>query len=54
LIIKDEELCAEKLTAKLNAFLANPQELQAMRRVYAQFQVPDASSCLAKEVLSLN
>ncbi len=52
LIIKDEELSAEKLTAKLNEFLANPQVLKAMRRAYAQFQVPDAASCLAKEVLS--
>lgn len=52
LIIKDEELNVQKLTAKLNAFLANPQELQAMRQAYLQFQVPDASCLLAKEVLN--
>jgi len=54
LIIKDTELSAEKLTVKLDEFLANPDELKAMRRAYARFQVPDAASCLAREVLNLN
>ncbi len=54
LIIKDEELCVEKLTDKLNMFLANPEKLEAMRQAYAQFAVADAACLLAKEVLSLN
>jgi len=53
-IIKDEELSVDKLTAKLNDFLANPEELKAMRQAYAHFQVPDAACLLAKEVLNLN
>ncbi|MDD5465891.1 MAG: undecaprenyldiphospho-muramoylpentapeptide beta-N-acetylglucosaminyltransferase [Candidatus Omnitrophica bacterium] len=54
LIIKDEELSVEKLSDKLNVFLADPEKLEAMRQAYAQFSVPDASCLLAKEVLSLN
>lgn len=52
LIIKDEQFCVEKLTAKLNEFLSNPEKLKTMRRAYAQFQVSDAASCLAGEVLN--
>lgn len=55
LIIKDEELCAEKLTDKLNDFLADPEQLKVMRQAYLQFPAPaDASCLLAKEVLNLN
>jgi len=51
LIIKDAQLRAEKLTAKLAEFLANPEKLKAMRRAYSRIQVLDAAALLAGEVL---
>lgn len=51
LIIKDKELRAEKLTDKLNEFLVNPEKLEAMRQAYAQIQLLDGVSLLAREVL---
>lgn len=51
LIIKDEELSAEKLADKLNEFLANPEKLEAMRQAYAQIKPLDGVSLLLGEVL---
>lgn len=52
LIIKDGELCVEKLTDTLNVLLGNPEKLKAMRQAYAQFAVADAACLLAREVLN--
>lgn len=54
LIIKDEELAAEKLTVTLNDFFENSDKLKAMRQAYEQQEASDAAVLLANEVLNLN
>ncbi|MDD5108070.1 MAG: undecaprenyldiphospho-muramoylpentapeptide beta-N-acetylglucosaminyltransferase [Candidatus Omnitrophica bacterium] len=51
LIFRDEQLCPEKITDKLNEFSMDPNKLKAMRESYVRLQVLDAASLLAKEVL---
>jgi len=51
LIIRDEELCVEKLRDIIREFLDDAQKLKAMRQAYAQTQVIDAVGLLANEVL---
>lgn len=54
IIINDGELTVEKLTARLNQLLEDPDQLKAMRQAYGQQQATDAAALLAKEVLNLN
>ena len=54
LIIRDEELCVEKLRDIIRQLLNNRQKLKAMRQAYSRNRVLDAASQLANEVLNLN
>jgi UDP-N-acetylglucosamine--N-acetylmuramyl-(pentapeptide) pyrophosphoryl-undecaprenol N-acetylglucosamine transferase len=53
LIIREEELCAEKMRAALEGLMADPGKLEAMRGSYAAKDGPDACELLAEEVLNL-
>jgi UDP-N-acetylglucosamine--N-acetylmuramyl-(pentapeptide) pyrophosphoryl-undecaprenol N-acetylglucosamine transferase len=54
LVIRDEELCAEKIRDKIGRLMNEPQKLKSMRQAYAQVQAIDAAGLLADEVLNLN
>lgn len=54
LIVRDEELNADKLAAVLDELLGDPDKLNSMQNGYTQVQAKDASYLLAKEVLNLN
>lgn len=54
LIIRDDELCVEKLRDIIRGFLHDRQKLKAMRQAYAPAKILDASVLLANEILNLN
>jgi len=54
LIIRDEELCVEKIRDCVRILMHEPQKLKAMRQAYAQNKIIDAAAMLANELLSLN
>jgi UDP-N-acetylglucosamine--N-acetylmuramyl-(pentapeptide) pyrophosphoryl-undecaprenol N-acetylglucosamine transferase len=54
LIIRDEELCVDKIRDSVSELIHQPQKLETMRQAYARNQIADAAGLLAKEVLNLN
>jgi UDP-N-acetylglucosamine--N-acetylmuramyl-(pentapeptide) pyrophosphoryl-undecaprenol N-acetylglucosamine transferase len=52
LIIPDQQLSPEILSAKFTEFLKDPQQLESMRQAYAQLKEQDALQLLVKEVLT--
>lgn len=54
MIIRDEELCVEKLRDIIRELMGEAQKLKTMRQAYSRVQVLDAAGLLANEVLNLN
>ena len=54
LIIRDEELSAQKISDKLSEFLKNPQKLKIMRQAYTKNQFLNAIDLLTNEILCPN
>jgi len=54
LIMRDEDLCVEKIADNIQGLLQEPEKLKAMRQSYIRSQVTDAAGLLAHEVLNLN
>jgi len=52
LIISDQELTSEKISAQITQFLNDPQKLEFMRQAYTEFGDLEATKLLAKEVLT--
>ncbi|MDD5561191.1 MAG: undecaprenyldiphospho-muramoylpentapeptide beta-N-acetylglucosaminyltransferase [Candidatus Omnitrophica bacterium] len=54
LIVRDEELCVDKIGCSIRKLMAEPQKLEAMRQAHSRAQLKDAACLLAEEVLNLN
>jgi len=54
MIIRDEELCVEKLRDIIRELMGGSQKLKTMRQAYSRVQILDAAGLLANEVLNLN
>ncbi len=54
MIIRDGELCVEKLRDIIRELMGGSQKLKTMRQAYSRVQALDAAGLLANEVLNLN